>query len=134
MPRQKLTDKSLRGLKLAAKGQVDIWDELLPGFGIRVGAGGRKVFIVGTRIKGKFHRITLKPAFPELELATARSRGRQIIADAQSGIGPELRAKRSEKGTFGAVASSFMEDFAKKHRTRGEMQRKIEKELADWHD
>jgi integrase len=134
MPRQKLTDKSIRGLKTPAIGQVDIWDELLPGFGIRVGAGGRKAFIVGTRVKGKFRRITLKPAFPELELAAARSRARQIIADAQSGIGPELRAKRSEKGTFGAVASSFMEDFAKKHRTRGEMQRKIEKELADWHD
>ena len=72
--RQRLTDKRIRGLKAPAEGQLDIWDEILPGFGIRVGYGGRKAFIVGTRIKGKFRRITLKPSFPNLELAEARSR------------------------------------------------------------
>src|SRR5262249_21389233 len=42
--------------------------------------------------------------------------------------------KREEKDTFWAVAGDFMQDFAKEHRTRVEMQRKINVDLAEWHD
>ena len=65
---------------------------------------------------------------------THESRRSHIIADAHAGVGPELRKKREEKGTFGAVAAAFMRDFAHSHRTTGEMQRKIDVDLADWHD
>jgi integrase len=136
MPKQRLTDKSIRGLKAPASGNVDYWDELMPGLAIRVGHGGTKSFFVGTRVKGRYRRITLKPSFPNLELATARSKAREIIADAQGGIGPELRKKRSEKGTFGAVADAFMQDYVRKKnlRTAGEYQRKINTDLLEWHD
>jgi integrase len=133
MAKHRFTDKSIRGLKTTGA-QVDYWDELTPGFGLRVNQDGRKSFFVGTRIKGKYKRITLKPSFPTLELAEARSRARAIIGDARAGIGPELRKKREAKGTFAAVAQAFMEDFAHSHRTRKEMQRKIDVELADWRD
>src|SRR5215471_360121 len=103
MPSQRLTDKSLKGLKPAASGQVDYWDELLPGFGVRVGTTGRKSFFVGTRINGKYRRITLKPSYDQLSLADARSMAKAIMSDAHAGVGPELRKKREEKGTFGAV-------------------------------
>lgn len=134
MPTQKLTDKGIRGLETPTTGQVDYWDELLPGFGVRIGTTGRKSFFVGTRVKGRYRRITLKPAFPHLQLAEARAVAKAIIADAQGGVGPELRKKRKEKGTFGAVANAFMQDFAHSHRTRKEMQRKIDVDLAEWHD
>ena len=135
MPSQRFTDKMLKGLKPPASGQVDIWDELLPGFGVRVGTTGRKSFFVWTRINGKPKRITIKPHYiGEGDLARARSQAKAIIADAQAGIGPELRKKREAKGTFGAVAESFMQDYAKNHRTRGEMQRLINVDLAEWHD
>jgi hypothetical protein len=119
--RQRLTDKGIRGLKAPAEGQLDIWDEILPGFGIRIGYGGRKAFIVGTRINGKFRRVTLKPSFPNLELSEARSRAKQIIADAQAGIGPEERKKRDAKKTFIAVADAFMVAHGNKLRTRKEV-------------
>src|SRR5512144_1800337 len=131
MPTQRLTDKTLQGLKPPAVGQVDVWDEVIPSFGVRVGAK-RKSFFVGTRINGKYRRITLKPHYPLLSLPGARTQAREIIADAQAGVGPELRRKREETGTFGAVAAAFMHDYAKNHRTRGEMQRKIDVDLADW--
>ena len=132
MPR--LTDKLLRGLKPPKSGQIDIWDELLPSFGVRIGITGHKSFFVGTRINGKYRRITLHPAYDALSLADARSQARKIIADAHAGTGPEVRRKREAKGTFGAVAAAFMSDFAHSHRTRGEMQRKIDVDVADWHD
>jgi integrase len=133
MSKQALDDKRIRGLKLPASGQVDVWDKLLPGFGVRVGSAGRKSFFVGTRISGKYTRVTLKPPYPALSLADARARARQIIADAQSGVSPELRKKREERGTFGAVASAFMHDYAAHRRTRGQMQRMIDRDLAAWH-
>ena len=74
--RERLTDKLLKGLELPATGQIDIWDELMPSFGIRVSMGGRKSFMVGTRINGKFRRITLKPAYDALSLADARKKAR----------------------------------------------------------
>jgi hypothetical protein len=73
MARQRLTDKGIRGLEAPASGQIDYWDEIMPGFGVRVGHGGRKAFIVGTRINGKFKRITLKPAFPTLRQSRVRT-------------------------------------------------------------
>jgi integrase len=130
----KLTDKFLRGLKPPKSGQIDIWDDLLPSFGVRIGKTGRKSFFVGTRIKGRYRRITLKPPYPHLDLATARLKAREVIADAHGGIGPELRQRREERGTFGAVAAAFMQDFAHSHRTRDEMQRKINIDLAEWRD
>ena len=73
-------------------------------------------------------------AVPPIGLAEARAQAVQIIADAQVGVAPEVRKKREEKGTFGAVAADFMRDFAHSHRTRKEMQRKIDVELVAWHD
>ena len=107
---------------------------MLPGFGVRVGYGGRKAFIVGTRINGKFRRITLKPAYPHLELAEARSQAKQIIADAQAGIGPDERKKRDAKKSFRAVADAFMVAHGNKLRTRKEVRRKIDIDLRAWHD
>ena len=84
--RERLTDKLLKGLESPATGQIDVWDKITPGFGIRVSMGGRKSFMVGTRINGKFRRITLKPAYDALTLAEARKKAQQILADAQAGM------------------------------------------------
>ena len=133
MPKLKLTDKGVRGLKPGGE-VIDYWDTILPGFAVRVGTSGAKSFFVGVRIKGKYKRITLKPQFPNLELAAARNQARQVISDAQAGISPEVRKRREDKGTFKAVADAFMQDFAKNHRTAREMQRKIDVELRGWHE
>ncbi|HKB23256.1 MAG TPA: Arm DNA-binding domain-containing protein [Methyloceanibacter sp.] len=118
--RARFTDKMLKGLKANPSTAVDYWDELLPGFGVRVGTTGHKSFFVGIRVNGKYRRITLKPPYDLLSLADARTKAKAIMTDAHGGIGPELRKKREEKGTFGAVAAAFMQDYAKDHRTRGE--------------
>src|SRR5262249_15375406 len=130
----KLTDKSIIGLKTPSDRPVDYWDKLLPGFAVRVGTSGTKSFFVGVRIRGHYKRLTLKPQYPQLSLAEARDQARRVISDAQQGITPETRQKRAEKGTFKAVADAFMEDYAHSHRTKREMQRKIDVELRSWHD
>jgi integrase len=129
--KMKLSDKGIKALKSpTAARQVDVWDELLPGFGIRVGRR-KKMFIVGTRVNGRFKRFTLSPPFPQLSLADARDKARKIVDDAQRGTQPQKLAR----STFGAVAADFMRDHASKLRTSGEMQRKLNVELLPlWRD
>ena len=117
-----------------ASGQVDIWDELLPGFAVRIGKTGRRSFFVGTRVRGRYRRITLKPPYPMLTLADAREQARRIMADAHAGIAPELRRRREERGTFGALCTAFATDYASKLRTGSEYQRIINTDLAGWRD
>jgi integrase len=127
------TDKMLRGLKPPQAGQFDVWDSKVPCFGIRVGKR-TKTFFVGTRVKGQgFRRITIG-TYPGTNLAQARAEAWRIIDDAKRGVAPEQKKKATEKGTFGAIAEAFMADYAKGHRTRKEMQRKINVELAAWHN
>ena len=109
--RARFTDKFLRGLKADPSKSVDYWDALLPSFGVRVGTTGRKSFFVGVRINGKYRRVTIKPPYDLLGLADARTKAKAIMTDAHGGIGPEVRKKREEKGTFGAVAAAFMQEL-----------------------
>ena len=136
MPKQKFSDKSLHALKAPASGQVDYWDTLLSGFGIRVGHGGKKTFQVGTRVNGRYRRFTLKPSFPQLSLADARAQAAKIIADAQRGIDPtEARAEEKRElalrraNTFAAVVHNYMIDHCSNLRSRDELQRRLDVDI-----
>jgi integrase len=141
MPRQKLTDAFLRHAKLPAGGQVEYWDTLTPGFGVRVSYGGRKAFVVLTRINGKLHRFTLG-SYPNKGLGEARDDAERIIKDGAKGISPKEReaeerrkAQANKRNTFRAVSEEFMADHAKTLRTRDEMQRIINADLLPaWGD
>jgi integrase len=141
MPRHRLTDVYLKGNRTPTKGQIDYWDTLTPGFGVRVSYGGRKAFVVMTRVNGKLQRFTLG-SYPKLSLAEARDQAERIIKDAAKGISPKERegeekrkAQAARRNTFGAVAADFMQDHAKNLRTRDEMQRKLNVELLPhWGD
>jgi integrase len=136
MPREKLTDKFLQSGKcVPATGQVDVWDQLTPGFGVRCSYGGRKSFQVLARINGKLKRTTIGP-FPRISLADARKQAERILKDAAQGISPkdreiEERQKRQAQrlNSFGKVAAEFMLDHAKELRTRNEMQRMLDRDL-----
>ena len=132
------TDKQIKGLKHPAAGQYDVFEGgKLKAFGIRVGKR-TKTFFVSVRINGKPKRVTVGQYDNEgragLTLKQARDRAYEIIDDAAAGITPEIKKKRDAKGTFGSVAEAFMTDYASKHRTRDEMQRKISVDLAGWHN
>ena len=64
---RKLTDR-VCNRKPPAQGTVEIWDSALPGFGLRIGYGGRRAFMVMTRIAGKQKRFAVG-AYPDLSLS-----------------------------------------------------------------
>ena len=141
MPRHKLTDAFLRNLKPPAEAQIEYWDTLTPGFGVRASYGGRRAFQVFTRIGGKLHRFTLG-SYPKLALSDARDQAEKIIKDAAKGIAPKEReaeerrkAQADRRNTFRSVAEEFMADHAKDLRTKTEMQRIINVDLLPaWGD
>jgi integrase len=133
--RKTLTDRFLIGIKPITKGQVDIWDALIPGFGVRVGVGGRKTFCALTRIRGKVKRVRLGH-YPALSLKDARLKAAQVLKDAQEGVDPTARAvieaqaaEAADAGTFAALAERYMREYAATFRTHHEVRRKIETEL-----
>lgn len=82
MPRIALTDLTLRQLPLPATGQIDYWDKMLPGFGVRASCGGAKSFVL---VHGRRrHRATIGRV-GVISLKEARDAARRILAEATLG-------------------------------------------------
>ncbi len=108
MPSVKLTPASVKGLPVPAHGQVDYWDTLTTGFGLRVSEGGRKTFVVSYRHLGRFRRLTLG-SVTELSLADARECARQARASATRGDDPATtKQERRRMETFQDLAADYL--------------------------
>ena len=129
MPKQKLTDASLRALR-PGQSQIDYWCTTLAGFGVRVSPGGRKTFMVRYRIGGRYRRVKLG-VYPELLLADARRRARQVVGEVASDRDPaQARREARRAPTFEALANLYLEKHARvKKRSWKEDRRVIHNEL-----
>jgi integrase len=63
-----------------------VWDPILPGFGIRLLASGRQVYIVQYRERGRTRRRVIAPVL-EIDDRMARRRARKILSDVKTGLG-----------------------------------------------
>jgi integrase len=101
-----------------ASGQVDYWDESLPGFGIRVSAAGRKTWTVLYRLPGnpRKRRMTIGTS-PPVSLAEARAKAKDVQHAASKGVdlGAEKKAARKAE-TFRDLATLYLERWAKRHK------------------
>jgi integrase len=104
MPR--LTDARVAAIAPPAAGQQEHKDDLVTGLRLRVGAGGRKAWIVRTRAGGKPINKTLG-AYPVLGLADARDAARGLLIQIAKDGAPR------EKKTFGEAASHWIDNIAK---------------------
>jgi len=118
MPR--LTDARVSAIAPPPTGQVEHPDDLVRGLRLRVGAGGRKAWIVRTRAGKKQINKTLGP-YPLISLATAREQARDfLITLAKEG---DVRQKR----TFGELADHWIENVAKvKNKSWHNQERRLE--------
>ena len=91
MPKQKLTDASLRNLR-PGQTQLDYWCTSFAGFGV-----------------GRYQRVKLG-VYPELSLADARRRARQVVGEVASDRDP-AQARRDARlaPTFEHLANLYME-------------------------
>src|SRR5262249_7569834 len=99
-----------------ATGQIDYWDESLPGFGIRLSAGGARAWMLMYRSGRRKVRLKLG-TYPAMPLAKAREEARKALACVQTGGDPavERRAER-DADSFGQLAASYLERHAKRNK------------------
>lgn len=118
MPR--LTDARVSAIAPPESGRVEYPDDLVRGLRLRVGAGGRKAWIVRTRAGDKQINKTLGP-YPLISLASARDLAREfLIALVKEG---EVRLKR----TFGELADDWIKQVAKpKNKSWHNQERRLE--------
>jgi integrase len=138
MPTIALNDRTVAGLKPRG-GRVDYFDRSLPGFGVRVGASGRKTFMLFHRVNGKLQRLTLRDpendasTYPTLTLAKARELARGALQASTVGRDPHVEQQQTRERTFGKLAELYLEQHAKrKKRSWRDDARMIRQELDVW--
>ena len=146
MPRIRLTEAAVRRLAPPASGQTDYFDELLPGFGLRVSATGRRSWFVFYRVKdgpqqGKQRRYTLPLSAEAIGLADARQAARDVMRRVEVGEDPSadkrrVRADRAAAMTVREAADQFVERYAKpRNRSWAETARILEVNVcSEWGD
>jgi len=126
MARIKLTDAAIKKLTPPAVGQVHYWDEQVTSLTLRLFSSGARSWYVRPRV---LRGGEWKPAFillgkyPDLSLADARDKAREMIVKAKAGEDPgaaKVAARRAledaSRNTFGSLADEFLEKYAAKKR------------------
>ena len=101
--KRKLTDLGVTRIRKPKSGRLELWDTVLPAFGLRITATGARTWIVATRRPGNKHPVRLKVGTPDepdrMPLADARVKARQLM----EGGAPTLPV------TFKELAGQFLD-------------------------
>ena len=108
-----LTELTLRKLSPASGTRVEVWDEKIPGFGVRVSASGTKSFVLMYYQSGRKKRVTLG-RYPILTLAEARALARSTLNRVAHGEEPQSAASR-QSFLFEQVVEEFIDTYAAQH-------------------
>lgn len=122
----KLNDKTVADLSLPeGKSELIVFDDDLPGFGVRLRAGGKRTWVVQYRVGRKQRRKTIGAVTPTMNAAKARKAADIDLANVKRGGDPqaakvEQRAKAAD--TFGVVAAQFLSRQKERLRPRSYVQ------------
>jgi integrase len=109
----KFTDRNVADLELpAGKTELLIFDEALPGFGVRLRAGGKRSWIAQYRTSRQQRRLTLG-SVRTVDAVEARKRAKATLARAQLGHDPQgekaaARAPRAREITLAEVVDRYL--------------------------
>jgi integrase len=118
----KLTKASVERLNLPqGKSEVIVFDEALPGFGIRMRAGGKRTWIAQYRVGVKQRRLTLGTV-ETLDPDDARKRAKDALARVQLGQDPQAektaaRAPKVHELTLSDAVERYLTYAARKLKT-----------------
>lgn len=107
MPR--LTKRVVEGAEPQEKDYF-LWDEEIPGFGLRVFASGRRSYMAQYRQNGRTRRISIGP-HGRLTPDEARKEARAILGDVAKGGDPaELRDQGRRDPTIAQLCDTYLKD------------------------
>src|SRR5215204_2436976 len=96
------------------KTEIIVFDDGLPGFGVRVRLGGKRTWIAQYRLGSKQRRVTLGTT-DTLDPEEARRRAKSVLGGVHNGDDPQARkaeARARASNTLGTVAANYLERFA----------------------
>jgi integrase len=114
MAKLKLTKAAIERISPALD-DVVVWDEALPGFGVRVKPSGSRTYIVQYRNRhtGASRRLTLGQHGPLLTFDQAKKHARALLADAMRGADPvEVRRTARCAPDVADLARDYLERHA----------------------
>ncbi|MFN0043222.1 MAG: response regulator [Alphaproteobacteria bacterium] len=91
MARVTFTDDVLQ-VQPPSRGQIDLWDESFPGFGLRISQGGTRAWVVMVRRDRRKVRVTLG-TYPEMPVETARGLARSLLDESRRQHGTPRRGR-----------------------------------------
>lgn len=114
--REPLSDTFIKRLPLPEKGNRIYWDSTLPGFGIRITAGGSRSYVFDYRVRGtgRQRRYTIG-SYPNWSTGAARIKARELRRRVDNGEDP--LADLEEARTAPTVAE-LADRFVKEHLPR----------------
>jgi integrase len=112
--RLKLTKRTVEGTAAPQSGEINLWDSEVPGFGLRLRAGGSRVYVVEYRNREqRKRRITLGP-HGRLTVEQARDLAQQALAAVGRGEDPaEARNEERAAPTVVELAKRYLDQHAR---------------------
>lgn len=110
------------------------WDESVRGYGLRISAEGKKVFVAMGRVRGKQVCFTIGQ-YGHLTEHEAREKARGVLQRMREGIDPREQRKQDEAllTTLRDVADAYKSRPGKlKESSKGEIERHVTTTLAQW--
>lgn len=107
---QPFTDLMLRKLTAGGRERYEVWDQRIPGFGLRISKAGTKTFMLVYRHRGRSRRMTIG-RYPVLSLSEARDKAIDALRQVEAGTDPILEAEKAVDTSlqFDAVVDEFVE-------------------------
>jgi hypothetical protein len=99
----------------AADQDVVVWENTLPGFGVRVKPGGVRSYIIQYRNRNTSasRRLTIGQHGPPLTFDQAKKQARAMLADAMRGDDPvEVRRTARRAPSVANLAADYLERYA----------------------
>jgi integrase len=129
----KVTKRTVDALKLAAGRDVLLWDDELPGFGVRCRPSGRKVYFLKYRTAGERQRwLTLGRHGPVTPDAARAKAFREKIAVADGDDPSGARQQKRRENTVAVVADRYLVEHVAAHNkpsTAAEARRIVESRI-----
>ena len=136
----KLTKGFIDKVQPPATGYAIHWDgghdSAVKGYGLRVMASGKKVFVAQGRVRGKAVIVTLGP-FGELTEYEAREKARRVLQQMRDGVDPRDARKADEaaKVTLRTVATEYQNRPGKlKQSSKDAIERHVTTTFEAWKD
>jgi integrase len=106
----KLTQAAVDGIVLGEKSDMIVFDDALPGFGLRIRASGSRSWIYQYKVAGATRRMAIGSG--AMKVAAAREIAIKLHSKVKLGDDPaaEKRVKRERSAhTFGSLADAYLE-------------------------